>query len=422
MSINFYKILSYLSWPIAAFILAKRKEKGKEDLVRFPERLGIASKKRPKGKLIWFHGASVGETRAMFPLIKIIKAKYPKYNFLVTSGTRAAADMMAKHKDIIHQYVPVDFSLYVRNFLDHWKPDLSIRMESDFWPVLTKMTKEFGIKIVLVNGKITDGSYKKYKKILNYIAPVLAHFDKIYAKSLEDAAKFKVLGAQNVLHVGNIKYSSDPLKYDREEYKKLASVIAGKKVFCAASTHEGEEEIILKLHQDMRKEIKNYFTIIAPRHPGRGDEIAQLIDSLGLKYNQRSKGQALSKNIDIYLADTMGELGLFFMLSDLVLIGGSLKPIKGIGGHNPMEPALLDRAIISGKYIEHWEAVYKEMEKAGGTVIVDDYSDLKSTVYKLLSDENKLAKMTKKGKDFSVAKRGAADRIFHGIKKYLDGI
>lgn len=420
--VNLLKLITFLSWPIMAIWLAKRKEKQKEDLKRFPERLGIASIKRPKGKLIWLHGASVGEGNSALIVIDKIKKQYPDFNFLLTTGSKTSGELFSKKKGIIHQYVPVDFSFYVKNFLNYWKPDLSIRIESDFWPTLTRITNEYNIPIILLNGKVTESSFKKYKKVPKLIKSVFDCFDLSFAKSKEEVEKFSELGLKNIKYLGNIKFAADALSYDKKEYNKLRQETSNKKIWAAASTHPGEDEIIINIHKELKKENKNILTIVIPRHINRADNIETLIQKAGICYQRRTKSASINKDTEIYLADTMGEMGLFYMLSDIALVCGSLIKIDGIGGHNPIEPALLDNAVITGKYISQWKPVYDEMEEAKSVIIANNKKELIQNLKLLFKNKTECAKLIKNGKNFALSQKNVMNRILKEMKPYLEKI
>jgi len=400
-----YAILTILLAPIIRLYLQYRLYKGKEDAGRFRERLGYASKPRPAGKLTWFHCASVGESISVLPLIE----RLSDTNILITSGTVTSAKLLEKEiakrdgKTIIHQYVPVDTIFAVKRFLKHWQPDLAVWVESELWPNLVLQTK---CPMLLLNGRMSEKSYQKWRKMRPFIKSLLGKFTLVLPQTEHE--KFAELGAKNVRYIGNLKYTAPPLSYDEKELAKLQTQIGDKKIWVAASTHKGEEEIIKQTHEFIRKSYSDTLTIIIPRHPNRRNEIMAIFPDAGL----RSENSSIKS--DVYIADTMGELGLFYSLSDIAFVGGSLIPH---GGHNPLEPAKLHCAVITGKYVHNFNEIYAELGDA--VMYADDAKQLANTVIKLWKDEEYRAGQADKAYQIAMSKMDILDKIVECLEGKL---
>jgi 3-deoxy-D-manno-octulosonic-acid transferase len=381
-----YQVLSTILSPLISLYLTYRKFKKKEDLKRFNERLGISSITRPQGFLVWMQCASVGESKSALTLAREILKEYPKINILITSGTTTSAAEIAKHlpKNTIHQYTPVDKLFYTKNFIKHWKPDLAIFIESELWPNLITQTKKSGCNLVLLNGKMSDKSFKIWKILHKIDFNLLKNFSICFAQSKIDQQKFNKLGIKNTKFVGNLKSANDQLKVNQDELGNLKSKTSSRKLWLAASTHKGEEEIIIHTHQKLKKYFPNLLTVIAPRHPLRLNDITKTIPS-NIKIAIRSKNQSI-ENCEIYLADTMGEMGTFYALAPISIICGSL--LENIGGHNPFEALQLKSVILSGKFVSNFEEIYQDLSNLGLCKIVKNQNELFFYLLKLMKDKN----------------------------------
>lgn len=381
-----YQILSIFLSPLIDLYLAFRKLHKKEDIHRFNERLGYSKINRPDGFLIWIHSASVGESKSAITLIEALLKKYPQINVLITSGTITSATQISKNLPLrtIHQYIPVDKFFSVRRFLKHWQPNLAIFVESELWPNLIIRTKKSGCKLILVNGRISDESFKGWKILHKFGFNLLKNFSICFSQSKIDQQKFITLGVKNTHFVGNLKSASASLKVNQEQLETLQKQIGNRKFWLAASTHKGEEEIIIKTHQKLKEYFPDLLTIIAPRHPNRLEEIIKLIPQ-NIKIAVRSQNQSLA-NCEIYLADTLGELGTFYSLSKISLICGSL--LDKIGGHNPFEALQLESVILSGCYVANFKETYQELKNSQSCLMVKDEQELLLGLLKLMQDKN----------------------------------
>lgn len=344
-----YGAATALLEPLAPGLLRARARRGKEDAARLGERLGRSGQPRPGGPLVWLHGVSVGETTSLLPLVTALRARRPDLTILVTSGTVTAAALLAQRlpDGVIHQFAPVDGPGAVGRFLDHWKPGLAVFVESELWPNLILQAKARGVRLALLSARMTRKSADGWARRPASARALLSAFDLILPQDDATDGHLRRLGAVPGPRL-NLKLIGDPLPCDTAELDRLRAAYTGRKVVLAASTHPGEEPLIANA---VRRAGRNAALVIAPRHPDRGPEIAEMLGA-GL----RSQGAAPG---GVYVADTLGELGLFFRLADVVVMGGGFVP--GIGGHNPMEPARIGRPILTGRFAFNAADVYAEM-------------------------------------------------------------
>ncbi len=374
-----------LATPVIKLLLNIRRMRGKEDPNRMGERFGYASLERPPGPLIWCHAASVGEMMSCLHLLKSLRTQRPELCVLVTTGTVTSAKLATQKlsEGMAHQFIPVDLPAAVERFLDHWQPDLVLWMESEFWPQLISRIGKRHIPLVLLNGRISERSAKSWRRYPHLRQTLFSCFTQLYAGSLRDAERFGSLGETRVQFVGNLKYDAPALAADTSTLSGLSSLFGQRPVWCAASTHPGEEAMIAEAHKEIAKAIPDLLTIIAPRHPHRGPEIAKKIESMQLTVARRSEGMGPSATTSIYLADTMGELGNLFRLCEVVFVGGSLVPN---GGHNPIEPARLNCAILTGPHVYNFSDVYEDFAASNAAETVTDAASLARSVTALLGN------------------------------------
>lgn len=384
--LRLYRAASRVAGPVAALALRRRLREGKEDPSRIGERRGIAGLPRPEGEMVWIHGASVGESLSVLPLVERLKELQPTLNFLVTTGTVTSAKLMASRlpRGAAHQYAPLDHPDFVRAFLDHWRPQISVFVESEFWPNLIIEARKQVEFMALVNGRISPRSYEQWRRRTPTIRHLLSAFDEIVAQDQQNAERLTALSGRPVETFGNLKYAAPPLPGDDKELDALRAKTAGRPLWLAASTHPGEEEAVFAAHATLKAIFPGLLTFLAPRHPERGDEIAALGRSSGLSVGRRSENADIAADTEIYLADTLGELGLFYRLSDVSFVGGGLTPK---GGHNPLEPARLGNAILHGPYTFNFADTYAKMRAAGGSALVRNERELATAVRRLLADE-----------------------------------
>src|SRR2546423_6825453 len=363
ITLRVYQKLSSAVVPLAPALIKRRLRQGKEDPARIDERRGMSQDIRPQGPLVWIHGASVGEVLAAAALIERLRAL--GIRVLLTSGTVTSAAIVAKRfpSDVIHQYVPYDSPRYVGRFLDHWQPTLALFIESDLWPNLILSSAARRLPMVLINGRMSHRSFPRWRRLAGTISALLGRFDLCLAQSDVDAERFAELGSRNVVITGNLKLdvpapSADPVKLER-----IMMMTRGRPIIVAASTHPGEENILLEAHRTLAGFFPSLLTVIVPRHPNRGEAIARSIPASGLHVSLRSREELPTATTDIYVADTMGELGLFYRLAPIVFMGGSL--IEH-GGAKPHEAVKLGASIVHGPHVFNFTDVYDAPDNPGG--------------------------------------------------------
>ena len=363
MTLRVYQRLSAAAVPLTSVMIKRRLKQGKEDPTRVNERRGMTGDVRPHGPLVWIHGASVGEVLAAAGLIERLRAV--NLRILLTSGTVTSAAVVAKRfpPDVIHQYVPYDSPRYVARFFDHWQPSLALFIESDLWPNMILAGAARRLPMVLINGRMSHRSFPRWRRISGTIAALLGRFEVCLAQSDIDAERFTALGSRNVVTTGNLKLDVRAPPADDARLERLMAVTRGRPVIVAASTHPGEEEILAEVHRELAGYFPSLLTVIVPRHPSRGEAIAAMIAASGLHVALRSHEDLPTATTDIYIADTMGELGLFYRLAPIVFMGGSLVEH---GGQNPIEAIKLGAAIVHGPHVFNFTDVYDALDAAGG--------------------------------------------------------
>lgn len=419
MFIGIYNNLIRVLYPLVIkSYIKKRQLNGKEDPKRANERIGQPSKERPEGKLIWLHGASVGESLSMLPLINKLLENYPDAHIMVTTGTVTSADVMNKRlpQRAFHQYIPIDNPTFVSRFLNHWKPDLVLWFESDLWPALLSGIKRKKIPLILVNGRISNKSFKRWQQFDFISKELLDCFTFCLGQSDEDAYRLRVLGAKEAICLGNLKYAGINPPVDAEKKAEIANQIGNRPLWAVISTHSDEELQIGKFLNQAINEVPNLFTIIAPRHPNRGTEIQEQLENLGLKTALRSKGEKITKDTNVYIADTIGEVGIWYDMSPIVFIGGSLIPH---GGQNFIEPSRFRDAVIVGPHMHNFTDAMNRAKKANAIIQVQDAAELKNTVITLLKDNELLENKRQLAYDWAYGEAKVLDGIVDKIKEYL---
>jgi len=406
--------------PLANRKLVSRLADGKEDPMRIDERRGIASQPRPPGELVWFHAASVGESLSLLDLIESLIDERPDLNVLITTGTRSSADLLQSRlpDQTIHQFVPLDARLFVRAFLSHWKPDVAVWTESELWPSLIHETNERGIEMISLNTRMSQDSYRKWLWLRGAARALLGKFDLFLAQDRITAKHLLRLGApaSRVRINGSLKESSGALPNDEKEREAISIALENRPVWLAASTHPGEDELVAEAHRIARRTAPRLLLIIAPRHPERGPAIAETLRKSGWRVAMRSEGAQPDAVIDIYVADTLGEMGLWYRIAPLNFLGGSLAEI---GGHNPYEPAALGSAILHGPYVANAKDVYDRLDEAEGARLVKDARNLGEAVIDVL-EPHKSAAMAHAAWEISSQGAQAAEAAFVEINAALD--
>lgn len=372
-----YLTASHLSMGPAKRIVHHRLAAEKEHPTRYTERFGHAGHARPDGRLIWFHAASVGEALSILEVINRLLERFEDCSVLVTTVTRTSAEVLAQRlpRRAIHQFAPVDAARAVERFLDHWRPDIALWTESELWPTLIHATRRRRVPMLLVNARISEESARRYRWLGAFSRSLLGRFDGILAQDDRVAARFYRLGAdrERIRVAGSLKEDAPALPFDSGALATLSKALKGRPVWLAASTHEGEEAAIATAHAHARRMSHRLALVIAPRHPERGDAVTALMRQHAWIVHQRSAGEALSKDTDVYVADTVGEMGLWYRLAAVSLVAGSMVEV---GGHNPIEPAQLGSAILHGPHVANFQPIYDRLAAAGGAVVIPTPGEL----------------------------------------------
>lgn len=377
-----YNLIMIICWPVIWLYLNHRKKIGKENIERFNERIGEYKTRRPKGDLIWFHAASVGES---ISIINLVEDLAHEYNILITSGTLTSAKIIESRKPLntIHQFVPIDRKKYVRKFLNHFKPNLAFFVESEIWPNLLHESKKQNIPVILGSARITPKSNFKIKLQQSFFKFFIKYIDIIIPQDQFTYDFYKPISSHKKLcNINNLKLGSNALPYNIQAYEELLTQTQNRIIFLAASTHDNEEELILECHKSLKQTYPEILTIIAPRHPNRRDKIIEVIKNNKFNFSVRSQNEVITEATEIYLADTIGEMGLFFKLCPVSFIGGSL---VNIGGHNILEPTQHQSLVIIGKYNQNFGDLIKEFEAKNAIIIVENENDLTDKLSNLLN-------------------------------------
>lgn len=416
IALQAYRYGLYVGEPAVAGLLAWRSRKGKEDPGRLPERRGLAGRARPTGPLAWMHGASVGEVLSLVGLIDGMIAR--GFSVLVTTGTRSAAELIGRRlpEGAVHQYMPLDAPRWIERFIDHWQPDLALVAESEIWPNTVIALHQRGIPLLLVNGRMSERSFKGWARSPRTAEALLSRIAICLAQTKDDAERFERLGAPRVSVAGNLKYDSAVPPADDQQLAYLRDVVGDRPVWVAASTHPGEDAMVAEAHATLRARLPNLLTIVVPRHPHRGGDVAECATAVGLRSALRSRGGRPHGGVDLYVADTLGELGLFYRLAPLVFLGGSM---TRRGGQNPIEPTRLDAAILHGPNVQNFAEVYRALDEAGGAMMVADAGELATAVGDLLLDTPRSRAMADAGNAALRPFEGAVERTLAILDPFI---
>ena len=403
-----YLAASRLAGAVARPILSRRLALGKEDPVRISERLGHAGAARPDGPLVWLHGASVGEAMAALPLIAALRANRPCLQVLMTTGTVTSAQRMAEAlpAGAIHQFVPVDTAGAVTRFLEHWRPDLAIWIESELWPRLIVETHRRGIPMALVNARLSAKSHANWRRVLGMALALLGPFRLVLAQDRETVERLADLG-RPARFGGNLKAAVAVPACDATALAEIAARLAGRPVWLAASTHPGEEEAVIAAQAEVRVRHPDALMILAPRHPDRGDEVADLLRQNGLATARRSGAQVPGKGDAVWLADTLGEMGLWYRLAAVTFVGGSL---TDRGGHTPFEPVLCGSVVLHGPDTRNFAPAYQALTACGGAECVAG-PEIGGAVSRLLQQPERRAAMLQVAREGLLAMAPDVDGI-----------
>ncbi len=419
LSYYLYRAATYLVSPLAPLWLKYRCSQGKEVDGRTQEKLGQKFLQRPQGKLIWIHAASVGETISCLKLIETLLDGQDDLHILVTTATVSAAEVLAERipEGACHQYAPLDLPGIIQKFLNHWRPDLAVFAESEIWPnTIVDLTRR-NISIAMVNGRISHRSFKRWSRAARLIRALLARFDHISAQSSVAEQRLAALGARQVSNFGNMKADISRLAVAPKDLKGLQKQIGRRPFWLAASTHPGEELSVINCHKLLSTKFPNLLTIIVPRHRERADEVAVLAEARNLTLARRSRSDLISKKTDVYLADTLGEMNLFYALAPISFIGGSLVEI---GGHNPIEAIDGGSAVLHGPLVDNFQDIYQLLDRHDGALEVIDEKELVASLARLLGSKQLCATMISNSKKQAATLKGATERTARALLDLLD--
>ncbi|MBL0370598.1 lipid IV(A) 3-deoxy-D-manno-octulosonic acid transferase [Rhizobium sp. KVB221] len=416
IALSAYRWAGVAAYPAVNAMMALRTARGKEERARKSERYGYASAARPEGPLVWIHAASVGETNAMVPLIKEIARR--DITVLLTTGTVTSASVAHRRlgDEVIHQYVPLDLKPVINRFLEYWQPDIALFAESEIWPVTVMELGHRHIPQILVNARISDRSFRRWSSVTNIASTLFENFALVIAQSELDATRFQELGALPVLVSGNLKADSGMPEADQLSLTRCRYQIGERQTWAAISTFDGEEKAAAAVHRALKSRI-DLLSIIVPRHPERADEIEAMLLEEGLNVARRSRNDAIAPDTDIYLGDTIGEMSLYLQLTEVAFVGRSL---TAEGGQNPLEPAMMGCAILSGGHVGNFRESYQMLASNGSARMVRDGEMLTKGVYYLLTNEPARHRMIDAGLQTVHQMRGALNATLRGLEPYIN--
>lgn len=420
LALGLWRLATQALEPLAPHILRARALRGKEDPSRVAERLGHAGAARSSGPLVWVHGVSVGESVSALPLVRRIAMSGARV--LMTSGTPASAEVLATrigHADfagrVVHQYAPLDAPGVIRRFLDHWQPDLALFVESELWPNTLLALRARNIPSALISARITEHTEAGWRRFPRSARALLSCFDLILAQDETSAARLESLGARTD-GLLNLKLAGEALSHDAATFSRLSEAIGDRAVVLLLSTHEGEDLPLLRACRTLQP---RPLVIVMPRHPARADRLCDALRAEGFTLAQRSQQEGVAPDVAVYVADTLGEAGLFIRLADMVVVAGSF--LGGIGGHNPLEPARLARGVITGPDIANWAGVYEELIAAGGAIEVENAEAAGATLSDLLGGSDAARRMGQAAERHAMGLDAGLDQLWPRLERLMQG-
>jgi 3-deoxy-D-manno-octulosonic-acid transferase len=419
MLLTIYKTMMQASTPLLEAYLQRRAARGKEDPARAGERRGRPGRARGANPLVWFHAASVGESLSLLALIARVLKDYPQCSVMVTTGTVTSAKLMAERlpERAFHQYMPVDHPAWVARFLEHWQPALVVWAESEFWPNMLSEIARRKIPAVLLNARMSERSFRRWHWVQATARSILSVFSLCFAQNDAEANRLSALGAENVRVSANLKYAAPPLPAKEGEVAALKDALRNRKLVLFASTHPGEEEIAAEAHLALKKRFPDLLTVVVPRHPARGAEVSEVFTKKQLRSERRSLGAQPDGETDVYIADTLGELGLFYRLCRVVVMGGSF---ADIGGHNPIEPGQLGCVIFYGPVMYNFVTISSDFLAAGAATQVKDADALQEALGLALEHPASFASQGDAARNMTAVRSGVLDELMAGLKPLFD--
>jgi 3-deoxy-D-manno-octulosonic-acid transferase len=416
MALLGYRVAGICAYPLASPYLDYRTFKGKEDRQRRTERLGFPSQPRPRGPLIWVHAASVGETNAVIPMIRELLRR--DIHILLTTGTVTSADLVKNRlgNEVIHQYAPLDLKFPIKRFIAYWRPDASITVESEIWPTTLAELARRNIPQIRVNARLSDRSFARWSGHSALAELLFGKLSLVVARSDLDAERYRDLGAWPVLTSGNLKGDTDPPPYDEKVLDSYLAQLGDRRTWAAICTFEGEEEGAAFVHRALKPRHQQ-LTIIVPRHPERGDGVEEMLKEKGLTVARRSRNDPITPDTDVFLGDTIGEMGLYLRLTEISFVGRSLTEN---GGQNPLESAMLGCAVLTGPNVENFRETYQQIIRKGGARMVRDVEMLAKAVHYLMTNDIARRKMIDSGHEAVQDMRGALSTTIKALEPYVN--
>jgi 3-deoxy-D-manno-octulosonic-acid transferase len=416
-----YGMAARVATPLIRGTLAYRAAAGKEDPKRLQERWGVSARARPDGPLVWFHAASVGESLSLMKLLDLVLQARPEMCAVVTTVTMTSAAVLAERLPAgraWHQYSPVDHPRAIRQFLDHWRPDLAVWVESELWPNLVLATRARGIRMALVNARLSERSSRGWKRVPQHAEALVRSFDLILAQDQAQALRWRDLGAEHADSVGNLK--ADPAEAPRTDLAaRLGQKFRSRPRWLAASTHVAEEAAVIEAHLLARTRHPGLLTILAPRHPARADAVAALVQGAGLTLARRALGELPEADTDVWLIDTLGELGAVYPMVPIILIAGSFGAPGSLGGHNPADAASCGAALLFGPDMANSAELADKLLRAKAAIRVDAAGALGTVLSELLSDPGTVDRMGAAAATVAEGERGVSQATFARLEPLL---
>lgn len=408
--------------PLARLFLAARVRRGKEDPARLEERMGRSRIARPPGPLVWLHGASIGESLALLPLIARLRQR--GFVILLTTGTQSSAQVLAARlpPDVLHQFAPLDLPGAVRAFLDHWRPAALVLAESELWPNLIQACSVRNLPVALVNARLSERSFARWRRAPGMARAMLGKLALCAAQSEADARRFAGLGARNLIVTENLKHDGAPPPFDSLELARLRGAIGPRPVLVAASTHDGEEKIVIAAHLAVSHRHPDLLTIVAPRDVSRANSIGVAATDAGLTAARRSRGSAIGREVQIFVADTFGEMGLWLRLASVAVIGKTFEEASGAGGgQTPAEAVRCGAVVLHGSSVYNFADVFAALDRAGGALEVSE-STVAETIAMLLREPETRRAMARAASRTLEALAGATDRTLAALEPVLASV
>lgn len=413
-----YHVLTAAAHPLVHFFLGRREDQGKEDPDRLHERFGYASIDRPKGKLIWVHAASVGEAMSTLLLLEKLSVQLPDTHFLITTGTVTSARILSTRLPprTYHHYVPVDVPACVARFMAHWQPDAALWLESELWPNLLAALRKDKVPAALLNARLSEKTQRNWRYAMSWIQEMLGTFTLTLTQAESGQEGLRRLGAQQVGYAGNLKFAALPLPDDAFGRAKLGKSLGTRPSWLFASSHPGEEDLAAAAHRILLETVPDLLLILVPRHPSRAPEVLAILAKHNLTVRQRSHSEQPSADTQVYLADTLGELGLFYRQCPIAVVGGSFSTL---GGHNPIEPALLSAAVAFGSDMANFNEVATAMLTQQAARQVTDAAAIAAFVAQMLRDEKARQKQIEAALTYATAQGSVHDAVITALAPVL---